>query len=61
MNNQIGDNYVISRRKIPIYNPSSDPDLFYWFDASDTSTLKGAGGAAIADGSQVYILGEVIP
>lgn len=45
---------MMLRRRMPIYDPASDPDLFYWFDAADTSTLKGAGGAAITDGATVY-------
>lgn len=45
---------MIYRHWPPQYDPSIDPDLFYWFDASDTSTIKGAGGSAITDGATVY-------
>lgn len=42
------------RRRMPVFVPDRDPDLFYWFDASNTSTIKGEGGAAITNGAQVY-------
>lgn len=39
---------------MPVYDPTSPASLFYYFDAADPSTLKGAGGAPIADGADVY-------
>lgn len=45
---------IFGKRRIPIYNPEDDSDLFYWFDAADESTLKTSGGSPISNNDQVY-------
>lgn len=39
---------------MPVYDPANPVSLFYYFDAADADSLKGAGGIAIADGAEVH-------